>query len=52
MCVFSGLCLPCDSEPPLICSIRAGELMDPAAALAVGESKARDWEVKECGIKK
>lgn len=33
--------LPCDCDPPLICSIRATELMDPATALAVGVKDCR-----------
>lgn len=49
--MLSGPCLPCDSEPPLICSISASELMDPATALAVGEKEAQDCEVEECSIK-
>lgn len=46
-----GPCLPCDSDPPLICSISASELMDPATALAVGEREVWDCGVEECSIK-
>lgn len=48
MCV----CFVAFANPSLICSIRAGELMDAgAAAVAVGQSKAQDSEVEECSIK-
>lgn len=42
---------PGDFDPPLICSISASELMDPATALAVGGEAVRDCGSEECSIK-
>lgn len=49
--MLPGPRLPCDSDPPLICSISASELMNPATALAVGGKEVQDCGVEECSIK-
>lgn len=49
--MLPGPGLPCDSDLPLICSISASELMDPATSLAVGEKEVQDCGVEECSIK-
>ena len=49
--MLPGPRLPCDSDPPLICSISASELMDPATTLAEAEKEVEDCGVEECCIK-
>ena len=48
--MLPGPRLPCDSDPPLICSISASELMDPVTALALWGKEVQDCGL-ECSIK-
>lgn len=51
VCMLSGPCLPCDFEPPLICSISASELIGPAQDWLWGRRKPRIVSWKNAALR-